>query len=412
MKTKKIVVGILGYLGVVSGLQAATGSQDDKSLSVAAPLISRADIDRAVAQLAADILTGENALSMLHTLVLNPHFVQPVTKQRVVINPKVQTGTDKQTQVIVQDSDTIIVTMENGKIVTLDHNGKKIPPSRLKKDGNHVKVTDDSGAVVIEFDLNEDGGGRVVGGTLSQTLPYSGSIFQSGLAPVEPPKVMIGVQLGEPDGLLLGHFGLEPGEATLVTGVYSGLAADKAGLKPYDIIVGVNGAKTAGQIELREVLRGMEEGQTVNLTVIHRGEKKDVKINLEKYDQEALAKSKLDGLPFEASFMMTSGGSGDVIIAPGIGSLRSMAGEDAEKWREFTQRWRWLAEGGAPGSVNVPPPAVSPAAPPAAPSLAPSVSGFSQSEPQWKRLEERLERLEKMIERLAESQRARPAAGG
>ncbi len=55
---------------------------------------------------------------------------------------------------------------------------------------------------------------------------------------------MIGVHLGDPGKALRKHLRLEPGEGTMISGLYKGLAADKAGLQQYDIIIAVDGASS------------------------------------------------------------------------------------------------------------------------------------------------------------------------
>src|SRR6185295_7478294 len=110
-----------------------------------------------------------------------------------------------------------------------DRNGKKVSLDNVKRDGNKVKIVGDHDDVVFEFTMNDDGtsissspGKRTVFRALGQPQgqgPGGADAFAS--VTMEPPKAMIGVQLGDVDGMLLGHFGLKPGQATLVTGVYN-----------------------------------------------------------------------------------------------------------------------------------------------------------------------------------------------
>lgn len=337
---------------------------------------------------------------------------------------------DAGSYVVVNDGETIALKMENGKVVSLEHNGKKIPADRVSKSGDRIMILGEDGKVVHEFDFAESGPPvpGVPGRPGERRIVVRGQPLEGGARemtgmpievvagePMEPPKAMIGVQLGEADGMLLGHFGLEPGEVTLITGVYEDLPGAEAGLKPYDIIVAVNGEKPAGQTEVREALRDLEAGAKVKLTVIHRGEQRDVTVKLVEFSAEALEQSKLDAVAPEAmAFAFGSAGQDNVFVAPGLGQLRNMQGQDAERWREFADAWREQAEqftqqfkqGGPQGrtmelrSGHQLPGAPVPPMPPSAPGAGGGQSGSSDA--RWQRMEERLERLEKMIERLAE----------
>lgn len=56
--------------------------------------------------------------------------------------------------------------------------------------------------------------------------------------------------------------------------------ADKAGLKKYDVIVGINGKKLSSQADLREELYKNSLGDTITLTYYHQDTKKTVKVKL------------------------------------------------------------------------------------------------------------------------------------
>jgi hypothetical protein len=346
------------------------------------------------------------ALARGHALAL----VQPDSKAKTRVRSKSSKSDDGHNNVvIVQDDNTVSITTENGKVTSVERNGKKIPLDQVKKDGGHVKIQDDNGKTVFEFDMDDSGDAAAAqsGPHWQSTWGGLGASNAQGAPAIalqsEPPKAMIGVQLGEPDAMLLGHFGLEAGDATLVTGVYEDLPAGEAGIKPYDIIVAVDGNDHAGQAELREALRGKDAGDKVTLTIIHKGERKDVKVKLVKYDQETLEKSKLDAVDMNA-FAVTQGGPNNVFVAPGIGAMRNFQGMDPDKARDFAEQWRKQAEEMAQKFRDDPnmkgfqlhldhAPDAQPAPPPA--------PGGNE---RWQRLEERLDRLEKMIERMAERQ--------
>ncbi|KAA8380326.1 S1C family serine protease [Leuconostoc mesenteroides] len=58
--------------------------------------------------------------------------------------------------------------------------------------------------------------------------------------------------------------------------------ADKAGLKKYDVIVGINGKKVSSQADLREELYKHSLGDTITLTYYHQDTKQTVNVKLTK----------------------------------------------------------------------------------------------------------------------------------
>jgi hypothetical protein len=145
----------------------------------------------------------------------------------------------------------------------------------------------------------------------------------------------------------------------------------------------------------------------VKLRIIQRGERKDVQVKLVKYDQEALAKSKLDAVEHDVmAFSLGSGSPGNVFVAPGLGPLTNPQFQDAEKWRDFVEHWRQQAEKFnqmAPTPPSVPgTPGAGPFKLDLTPTPAPPAVRGRGNDARWEQIEDRLERLEKLLERLAE----------
>lgn len=80
-------------------------------------------------------------------------------------------------------------------------------------------------------------------------------------------------QLGE-------YFGVEAGEGVLVTEVMEDSPAEKAGVKAGDIIVSADGEQIAESRDLQEIISEKSEGDEVTLTLIRRGEKLDVRVEV------------------------------------------------------------------------------------------------------------------------------------
>jgi len=103
------------------------------------------------------------------------------------------------------------------------------------------------------------------------------------------PKVMLGINLGEPSKVLRKHLKLKDGvHAILVEDVIDGLPADKAGLEDFDVIISIDGSDQADGKLLGEVLSEKEPGDQMKIIVLRSGEKVKLKIKLEAYDAKAL----------------------------------------------------------------------------------------------------------------------------
>ena len=71
------------------------------------------------------------------------------------------------------------------------------------------------------------------------------------------------------------------GENNSDLAVIPGSPADKAGIVENDIILEINGKKIDSNNPLAKAISGMKIGQDVTLKILHRGDKKDVKVKLE-----------------------------------------------------------------------------------------------------------------------------------
>jgi membrane-associated protease RseP (regulator of RpoE activity) len=209
------------------------------------------------------------------------------------------------------DGKTVTVRGKDGDL-SAEIDGKPVPAERVRRTDSGVTITDEDGTVVFDQPVPDTdtmtvrvgpGGAtrifapRAGGG---RGMSFYGRGFGPGAAaagvPVEEPRVMIGVQLADPDASLRGHFGIKADEATLVSAVYEGLPAQAAGLEPYDIIVGINGQAPAGPAAVRKVLRDIDPGASVKVDVLHKGERKTVTLTPERYDREKIEKAKVNAI--------------------------------------------------------------------------------------------------------------------
>lgn len=103
------------------------------------------------------------------------------------------------------------------------------------------------------------------------------------------PKVMLGINLGEPSKILRKHLKLKDGvQVILVERVIEGLPAAKAGLEEFDVIVSIDGSDQANGEILGKVLSEKEIGDNMKLVVLRSGDKLKIKVKLVEYDANAL----------------------------------------------------------------------------------------------------------------------------
>lgn len=282
--------------------------------------------------------------------------------------------TQSRTTTIVENDGkrTIKLEITNGEVKAFI-DGNPVPAERVQRLGETVIINDDAGTEIYRY--GGDSGRGVLGGPTPPPVPpippdvRAWTINRFGGEPgqarvwtnqdAEPaPKSMIGVQLIEPDATLRGHFGLKRGEATLVAAVYDGLPAALAGLEPYDLIVGVDGAATASVEDVRKALRQKEPGSSVQITVIKKGERRTLTLTPEAFDREKLSRAKVERMaaadmnsPFAVAFSGPGEDGSDAWTAMGEPMNSAFADSFKDFGREFAQAWstpearqKWLEE--------------------------------------------------------------------
>jgi serine protease Do len=91
----------------------------------------------------------------------------------------------------------------------------------------------------------------------------------------------VGVQVQELTRDLASSFGLKEPRGALVAGVEKGGPADKAGLRPGDVLLGVNNQPIEGSADLARLIAGIKPGSTVTLQVWRKGQQVPVKLTTE-----------------------------------------------------------------------------------------------------------------------------------
>lgn len=105
---------------------------------------------------------------------------------------------------------------------------------------------------------------------------------------------MLGINIQEPTEALVKGLELKDTEGVIVGNVRPGSAAQKAGLKRYDIIVAINGEKMEDSNVLRNKVAGTLPGTEIKLSIVRDGETLELTATLDALT-DADAKKKISG---------------------------------------------------------------------------------------------------------------------
>jgi serine protease Do len=98
-------------------------------------------------------------------------------------------------------------------------------------------------------------------------------------------------------------FGLETTEGALLSSINPGSAAERAGLKPGDIVLSVDGEKVTSSGDLVAKLHNYKPGDTVQMTILRNGSQSPMPVTLQKLDENA-------GKALETNPMSSNPGTG------------------------------------------------------------------------------------------------------
>jgi S1-C subfamily serine protease len=127
----------------------------------------------------------------------------------------------------------------------------------------------------------------------------------------------LGVYLGNVSPQAAAQLNLKQTAGAEIMGVDRDAPAGKVGLRPHDVIVGVDGRSVTSGVQLRNILHGMPAGRTINLKLMRDGKLQDVAVKLaSRAEVEATAWP--EGVIFTDGFPVT--GSGGNVAGLPLGS--------------------------------------------------------------------------------------------
>ncbi len=242
------------------------------------------------------------------------------------------------------DDEQIVIRIVDGEIQATV-NGEPIDAGRVQIEEGQIIVLGEDGQQIARFNQRAPqgntlrqfvfpGGGGGGGMMFREGRPLNREVLEGqnffAINAGEVPDVMVGLNMGEAGESLLQHFGLKRGEAIFVTSAIEELPAAKAGIKAGDLIVAIEGESPATPATLRDALKELDPGDTLTVTVLHKGQKRDVDITVAKYDSE-----KLDGVSRQ-----------EAVIGLELPRARANAEEIQQRARELAERMRAEAREG------------------------------------------------------------------
>jgi len=99
----------------------------------------------------------------------------------------------------------------------------------------------------------------------------------------------LGIGIQDLKGELAEYYGIKDGNGVLVTEVFPGDPADKAGIKPQDIILEVNGKEVKNSWELTGMIADIGVGETVNIKALRDGKKEIFNVKIAKREEAKIS---------------------------------------------------------------------------------------------------------------------------
>ena len=91
----------------------------------------------------------------------------------------------------------------------------------------------------------------------------------------------MGIVTERPEAATAAQLNVDRDRATTVTYVYPGSPAEKAGLRRYDVITGIDANDCVSPAKLREIVRGHRKGDELKVSYIREGKPAETTVTLD-----------------------------------------------------------------------------------------------------------------------------------
>ena len=224
--------------------------------------------------------------------------------------------------------------------------GEKVSAKHLKIDNDKIRILDADGETIAEFARgrqmmpsfrgtappvrsrrmheNRDNDGPIVWHSEDDDEGHA-PMMRMQMKPTQHPPVMLGIQMGPIDEDTADELDIDTEDGIQVMQVLDGLPADKAGLRKDDIILKVDGHKSASPAMLGDLLKNKKPGEKLKLRINRDGKEKTITLKLAPWDSEAL------GIGEQQMQMLQLGnGSGDRDIQELLERIQKLQGDDSK----------------------------------------------------------------------------------
>jgi S1-C subfamily serine protease len=92
----------------------------------------------------------------------------------------------------------------------------------------------------------------------------------------------VGIEVQDIVPEIADSFGLSSTEGALIAGVLRGGPADRAGIRPGDVLIAVNGMRVTDSTSLLKLIADLEPGKTAPLTLLRQNKEMRVQVSVEK----------------------------------------------------------------------------------------------------------------------------------
>lgn len=157
----------------------------------------------------------------------------------------------------------MVIVMTRGQMAA-SLNGVTLPTGQVIREGRLLRIVSDAGETLLLIGIAPNG--RII---------YS---------PDFDPRTScgrIGLRGAAVDEALVAQLGLNSSRSLLVNCITTGSSADKAGLKPYDVITRIDGKSPATVETLDRIIAGKKSGEKVVFTVIRDGNSLEIVVPVE-----------------------------------------------------------------------------------------------------------------------------------
>ncbi len=171
-------------------------------------------------------------------------------------------------------SSSVVASADGTATITVDINGKKETRTFKLGDGNNTFSVGDDGA---------KGGGSVQFGGGKIGAPGQPNVWNA----KHEKGPWLGIAMEPVQEVVASQLSLAPGEGVVINHVAPESPAAKAGLQPNDILLRFEDQIIVEQSQLKKLIAMKKAGDSVKLTYLRKGAKKDASVTLVEHDLES-----------------------------------------------------------------------------------------------------------------------------